>query len=175
MLSHNVFAYCVNDPVNKYDPNGRWAIGALGAIFSGGIFSAVAVVVAVAYAVVSAVQKAGQAYGASKSKEISNPQPKTATNNKKTGYIGQNGTKVTSKTTWQKGKTERVDVENPGNRDGDVHYHTPKNVKYRYDLEDGKFYDTDGNLAPPKVQDKLNDPEIKKGIEKGKKYWVYNP
>ena len=28
-------------------------------------------------------------------------------------YIGDNGTNTSSETTWQSGKTERIDVENP--------------------------------------------------------------
>lgn len=45
-------------------------------------------------------------------------------------YIGENGQKVDSKTTWKSGKTERIDVENPGGRDGNIHYHDPNNIKY---------------------------------------------
>ncbi len=39
--------------------------------------------------------------------------------------IGENGTCTDSTTTWQEGKTERIDVENsaPGQRDGNIHYH----------------------------------------------------
>lgn len=46
-----------------------------------------------------------------------------------------NGTQVSSKTTWQNGKTERSDVENPapGERPGQVHYHDSNNNKYYYE------------------------------------------
>jgi len=45
--------------------------------------------------------------------------------------LGENGTDFESKTTWQNGKTERLDVENPapGERPGQIHYHDAKNNK----------------------------------------------
>lgn len=49
-------------------------------------------------------------------------------------YIGDNGQNVDSKTTWQNGRTERIDVENPVGRDGNIHYHNSDNIKYYYDL-----------------------------------------
>ena len=55
--------------------------------------------------------------------------------------IGENGTQTSSTTTWQEGKTERIDVENPslGIRDGQIHYHDANNKKYMYDIEKGTF------------------------------------
>ncbi len=55
------------------------------------------------------------------------------------GMLGANGTQVSSKTTWQNGKTERIDVENPS--PGQVHYHDANNNKYYYDIDNNKFYD----------------------------------
>lgn len=86
--------------------------------------------------------------------------------------IGQNGTQVTSKTTWkgQNGK-ERVDVENPnpGKRSGDLHYHEPDNTKWRYDFKNGRFVDPKtGNPAPSRIQKKLKDKNIMNAIKKGK-------
>jgi len=87
--------------------------------------------------------------------------------------VGENGTKLDgSKTTGQNGKTERVDVENPdpGGRDGDIHYHDPKNNKWRYDIKDGKFTDPKtGEDAPKSIQKLLNEEWVKKAIEKGLK------
>jgi len=42
LLSHNVFAYCSNNPVNRFDPDGRawWAIGAVAGAVVGGIAGA---------------------------------------------------------------------------------------------------------------------------------------
>ena len=50
--------------------------------------------------------------------------------------IGENGTQTSSTTTWQEGKTERIDVENPssGIRNGQIHYHDANNKKYMYDI-----------------------------------------
>lgn len=44
----------------------------------------------------------------------------------------ENGTQVSSKTTWQRGKTERIDAENssPGKRPGQIHYHDANNNKF---------------------------------------------
>ena len=86
--------------------------------------------------------------------------------------VGANGTQTPSKTLWQNGKTERVDVENlaPGKRDGNVHYHDPKNKKYYYDIKEKKFWDPKTeSFAPPRIQKLLNDPKIMNGIKKGLK------
>lgn len=84
--------------------------------------------------------------------------------------LGANGTQVTSKTMWQNGGTERLDVENPapGERAGQIHYHEPNNTKWLYDPKSKKFiHPKSGELAPPKIQKKLNDKSIQKAIEKG--------
>lgn len=54
-------------------------------------------------------------------------------------YIGEDGTQTPSKTTWQNGETERIDVENPGGRNGNIHYHDPKDNKYYYDFDSQTF------------------------------------
>jgi hypothetical protein len=85
---------------------------------------------------------------------------------------GENGTKVTSKTTWKNGKTERIDVENPAPalRPGDVHYHEPNNTKWRFDIDMKKFIDPKTlELAPNRIQKLLNNTEIQNGINKGLK------
>ena len=90
--------------------------------------------------------------------------------NGKTGKVGENGTKTNgSKTTGRNGKTERVDVENldPGQRDGNLHYHESNNTKWRYDTGSGKFIDpTTGKPAPRRIQNKLKEPWVKKAIDK---------
>ena len=86
---------------------------------------------------------------------------------------GKNGTQFTSKTTWSKGKTERIDVENPspGNCPGQIHYHDTNNKKYTYNIADGKFYDYDtGELASNRIQKLLDDKSFMSGINKAKKY-----
>ena len=86
--------------------------------------------------------------------------------------IGENGTKTTSETVGQNGKTERVDVENPnpGQRDGQIHYHDKNNVKYIYDIVNKVLINPKtGEIAAKSVQKVLNDPWVKKAIEKGLK------
>jgi hypothetical protein len=88
----------------------------------------------------------------------------------KSHMVGENGTQTTSKTTWKKGKTERVDVENPspGKRPGEIHYHEPNNKKWRFDIDSGMFVDPKTKMpAPPKIQKKLKDKNILNGIRKG--------
>jgi hypothetical protein len=92
---------------------------------------------------------------------------------KKSKMIGANGPQVSSKSVWKKGKTERVDVENPkpGKTPGKLHYHDAKNKKWDYDMKKKKFIDGDTKeLAPPKIQKLLKDKEIQKAIKKGEKY-----
>jgi RHS repeat-associated protein len=83
---------------------------------------------------------------------------------------GQNGTQVSSKTVWQNGKTERIDVENPapGQRPGQIHYHDAKNNKWYYDSVEKTFYNQKtGELAPKKIQKLLNNSDFQKAIKKG--------
>ncbi len=84
--------------------------------------------------------------------------------------LGEGGTQVRgSKTTGKNGSTERVDVENPapGKRAGDVHYHDANNVKWRYDVRQGKLFNSDtGELAPPSIQKVMNEGWFKKAIVK---------
>ena len=79
--------------------------------------------------------------------------------------IGENGTQTSSTTTWQEGKTERIDVENPslGIRDGQIHYHDANNKKYMYDIEKGTFEGLNKRLKQLLKNDKFC-----KGIEKAK-------
>ena len=83
--------------------------------------------------------------------------------------VGENGAQTSSKTTWQNGKTERIDVENPapGERPGQIHYHDSDNNKWYYDIENNTFYNQKtGDLAPKSVQKLLKDNNFMKGIKK---------
>ncbi len=87
--------------------------------------------------------------------------------------IGENGTQTSSKTVWQNGKTERIDVENPnpGQRPGQIHYQDENNVKWLYDIENKKFVNPKTHeLAPSKIQRLLEKDDIQKAITKGLKY-----
>lgn len=94
----------------------------------------------------------------------------TGTTNK---TFGQNGTQFESKTTWQNGKTERIDVENPnpGQRDGQIHYHEPDNTKWYLDVGNKVFYSQrTGENAPSKIQRLLKDKDVQNAIDKGLKF-----
>jgi len=45
LLSHNVFAYCMNNPVNRSDPDGHWSIWATLAVVAVVVIAVVAVAV----------------------------------------------------------------------------------------------------------------------------------
>lgn len=79
----------------------------------------------------------------------------------KENFIGKNGPQISSKTFYNK-NGEHIDLENPYGRDGQIHYQDKKGNKWIYDINKNNFYDLDGNVASPRVQKKLNDPEIKK-------------
>ena len=96
---------------------------------------------------------------------------KGATNSKK--MLGENGTQFESKTVWQKGKTERIDVENPapGERPGQIHYHEADNTKWYFDVNEKLFYNQKtGELAPKKIQKLLNDKDVVNAINKALKF-----
>ena len=87
--------------------------------------------------------------------------------------VGVNGIKLDgSKTIWQNGKTERIDIENfaPGKQSGNIHYHEADNTKWYLDIDEKIFLNKKGISAPKKVQKLLNDKEFIKNINKGLKY-----
>ncbi len=77
------------------------------------------------------------------------------------------GTQVNSKTLWKGKGKERIDVENPNpsQRPGQIHYQDNNGSKYIYDPSSGTFKD-----APKSVNDLLNNPSFKRGIDKGLEY-----
>ncbi len=86
---------------------------------------------------------------------------------------GGKGTKVTSKTLYNK-KGSRIDVENPGNRQGQIHLQQGKN-KYYYNVKDQAFHigSSNGKLAPKSVQKLLTDKGVINAIAKGLKILGY--
>lgn len=51
---------------------------------------------------------------------------------------------------------------NPGKADGNIHYHTPDNTKYDYDIGTRKLYDRSGNLDPKSIQKVIQEAWLKK-------------
>ena len=87
--------------------------------------------------------------------------------------LGENGTQVTSKTLWEDNKIGHIDVENPapGRRPGQIHFQETNGDKWYYDIVEGVFYNQKtGQLAPQRVQDLLDNPEIINAIQKALKY-----
>jgi hypothetical protein len=82
------------------------------------------------------------------------------------GMMGENGTQLTSKTVW-KGQNSRLDVENPapGERPGQLHYQDTTGSKYLYDPGTDSFPG-----APNSVNNLLNNPNFRNGIQKGLRY-----
>ena len=116
----------------------------------------------------------GKDKGKEKDKNKTKKPEKPHRKNKDGEPLGKNGPEIRSKKTFQRGKTERVEVENqnPGDGNGNVHYHDPQNTKYIFDPVTGKFYfDRSPFLeAPPIIQKVLEDPEIQKAIDKALRY-----
>ena len=84
---------------------------------------------------------------------------------------GGGSSRPTSHKVWQRGSTERVEVENYNNGRGNIHYHDPQNKKWYYDLAQKIFVDENGVKAPPRIQKLLKDSEIYKAIQKAIKYF----
>ena len=90
--------------------------------------------------------------------------------------LGANGTKIFSSTVWKEnGSKARIDIENPspGKRPGQIHYQDQNNIKYYYNPKDDKFYVgkiSDGKVAPKNIQELLNNPDFRRGIDKGLNY-----
>ena len=79
---------------------------------------------------------------------------------------GGKGTKTSSKSFYNKNGV-RIDVENPGDRQGQIHMHL-KGKKYIYDISEKAFrFDKTGEIAPRAVQKYLENKKIVIAIEKG--------
>lgn len=86
---------------------------------------------------------------------------------------GGGPSRPTNHKVWQRGSTERVEVENYNNGNGNIHYHDPKNQKWYYDLARKIFTCIDQKTpAPTRIQKLLNDPEIARALLKAVKYFL---
>ena len=189
--SRNLYIYCDNNPINYYDPSGcnsasisRQAGSAVAFLTIlvivikgcaaagssnfwnpvGWVLLAVAGIALLAFGVWSLAKylsdksmKTDLALIASASTAATPPPP-----NK-----GGRGTQTSSKTVYNK-RGNRIDVENPGNRQGQIHLQTG-GKKYYYNVKDQAFHlgSSNGSLAPKSIQALLKDKDVIKAIAKG--------
>jgi hypothetical protein len=59
-------------------------------------------------------------------------------------------------------------IQTPGKRPDQIHYQPDKAHKWYYDLAKNEFYDQKtGKPAPKSINEKLNDPEIRRTVDEG--------
>ena len=169
-LSLNLYTYCQDNPVRYRDSSGNMAAEAAVAATNwwnpiGWIAAGVLVVEVVVAGVLIYKSVQNENHKALNSayslmayaSTTAAPPPPNDPNSK--------GTQTTSKTLYNKNGTH-IDVENPGNRVGQIHAQQG-NSKYIYDVAGQCFKTTSGELAPKSVQNLLTDPKVVKAIAKG--------
>ena len=162
LLGYNLYAYCENNPVMRADPDGMFwnelkqvgqaIVGAAAVV--GGIVGAAGVVVgtaaftvgsggAGAVAMPAAIAVAGEIItGAAAAATVGVATVAVGEIDENVSeYIGENGTQTSSTTTWNGKNKERIDVENPnpGQRDGQIHFHDSNNKKHLFDFAKNEF------------------------------------
>lgn len=175
LLSYNVYAYCANNPVNFYDPDGEsmvltvYTVAAVGSNFWNPIGLVLLGVVAVGIGIWAYNNhKANQTAALASALALMNyasiaasPPPPNK---------GGKGTQTSSKTLYNKsGKNGfRIDVENPGNRIGQIHMQKG-GIKYYYNVLEKSFRigSSNGQLAPKAIQQLLQNSDVIKAIGKG--------
>lgn len=197
VTSYNLFAYCENEGVTKADYSGHNSASLTRRAGSAGTFLAFLIIVIkacgsagssnawnpVGWVLLAVAAVATVVFGIwALANYISNKTLKSSLSlisyastaatppppNK-----GGKGTKVTSKTLYNK-KGNRIDVENPGNRQGQIHLQQGKS-KYYYNVKDQAFHigSSNGKLAPKSVQKLLTDKDVINAIAKGLKILGY--
>ena len=173
----NVFAYCRNNPIHLCDANGEFATAIAGALIGiggtniwnpiGWIVFAVAGFSAIALAINSNVtnSQSSKRNAAARAQRLIYSASTTAT--PPPPNHGGRGTQTTS-TTLYKNNDFRIDVENPGNRVGQIHLQKD-GIKYYYNVGDRTFRigSSSGELAPRSIQRLLEDPDVIIAIGKG--------
>ncbi|MDD4781967.1 MAG: hypothetical protein PHT02_15385, partial [Tissierellia bacterium] len=185
LVQYNLYAYTFNNPVNMVDYNGDFAQYALagGGILSGGyslgganFWNPVGWVILGVTTVATGVVLYNQ-YQNSQSKALANSKALISKASTSMAPLppnkGGKGTQTPSKTLYNKNGA-RIDVENPGNRPGQIHLQK-NGVKYYYNIQEQVFRigSSAGKLAPRAIQNMLKNKDVVKAIAKGLTYLGY--
>ena len=166
ILTTNLYAYCLNNPIIYNDPYGEFARLAFAGAYGGYLTAGAAAGGAnswnpVGWVVLGTVAVAAIYYGVSKAQA-------KALNNA-LALINSASTAATPPPPNKGGKSGfRIDVENPGNRIGQIHLQKG-GVKYYYNVAEEAFRigSSNGELAPKAIQELLGKPDVVKAIAKG--------
>lgn len=197
-LGTNMFAYCLNNPVNYGDSEGTiaqlvalpllavlapiaYSVAVATVITTLSIAAVYLVSVAADYASDAIVQAKKSSSNAASGGSVDmggGAASPTPPGNGNWNNKNNKGTNVTSKTLYsENGKRGvRVDVENPMTRPGQIHVqYSGSKTKYYYDISNNilRIGSSSGNPAPASVQRLLNDPNIMRAIAKGLRYLGY--
>ena len=191
ILQQNLFAYCYNTAINTRDSFGFFAGGSLAIEFASVATAAGAsnswnpvgwVILAVVLLIVVGVAVFYSVNAIKRAQQNALIQATLLMNNASTAATppppnkGGKGTQVNSKNLYKKhGKNGyRIDVENPGNRVGQIHLQK-NGVKYYYNIQEQAFRigSSSGELASNSIQNLLKEPEVIKAIAKGLKILGY--
>ena len=194
LIGYNMFAYCGNNSVNMVDDDGTSALliaeGGYASylIFAssvgtsncwnpiGIILLTTAVVAGIAFIGFKVYNKRKSQHDAAVTAALELMDYASTAATPPPPNKGGKGTQTNSKTLYEKsGKNGfRIDVENPGNRQGQIHLQKD-GIKYYYNVAEKSFRigSSDGSLAPRAIQDLLSNQDVIKAIGKGLKYLGY--
>ena len=178
-IGSNLFAYCENNPIRYSDPTGLLAAEAaiaasnfwnpVGWIAAGLLVVEIGAIAVLSCGIASNVSQAkpkNKSTSKGGSANLSGFASGAASPSPPPPNKGGKGTKTSSKSFYNKDGV-RIDVENPGDRQGQIHMHL-KGKKYIYDISEKAFrFDKTGETAPRAVQKYLENEKIVIAIEKG--------
>jgi len=178
-IGSNLFAYCENNPIRYSDPTGLLAAEAaiaasnfwnpVGWIAAGLLVVEIGAIAVLSCGIASNVSQAkpkNKSTSKGGSANLSGFASGAASPSPPPPNKGGKGTKTSSKSFYNKDGV-RIDVENPGDRQGQIHMHL-KGKKYIYDISEKAFrFDKTGEIAPRAVQKYLENEKIVIAIEKG--------
>ena len=193
LIGFNMFAYCGNNPVNMVDDEGEAAVAVAGGYAGYIAFASTAgasnfwnplgvilltsvFVVGITFVGIKVYNKRKAQRDASTVAALQLMEYASTAATPPPPNKGGKGTQTNSKTLYQKGGKNgfRIDVENPGNRMGQIHLQQGTE-KYYYNIVDKTFRvgSSNGRLAPRAIQELLNNSDVIKAIGKGLQYLWY--